>query len=398
MRGHIRKRGKNSWTIVLSMGFDSVTGRRQQRWFTVKGTKKDAERRLSDLIHQVDSGSFIRPSKTTVAEFLEQWLSDYCRPNVARKTYYGYSDIIQRRLIPGLGLIPLTELRPETIQRLYAKRLESGRVDGKGGLNPRSVQRYHQCFHRALKTAVEWGLLSRNPTDAVKPPKARSVEMHILDEDGIRVVMRAASGTPYFCLFYLALCTGMRRSEMLALRWSDVDLALGSVSVTRSLHYLSDGSFDIRAPKTAKGRRTIVLPSSAVLVLKNHKERQEAVFATAGRRMEQTGLVFCRPDDGSPLLPDTVTKNWIRLVQREGLAGVRLHDLRHTHASLMLKQGVHPKVVQERLGHASIGITLDVYSHVAPGLQAAAAARFDEQLGFITAIEAGQKDPVERRC
>lgn len=392
MRGHITKRGKNSYTIVLSMGYDPVTHKRRQQWVSVKGTKKDAERRLAELVHQIDNGGFVRPSKLTVAQFLEQWLSDYCRPNVGKKTFYGYGDIVHGRLIPDLGSIPLTELKPEPIQRLYAKWMQSGRLDGKGALSPRSVQRYHQCLHRALKIAMEWGLLSRNPADAVKPPKVQSREMHTLDEDGTRKVLEAASGTAYYPLFYLALSTGMRRSELLALRWCDIDLLLGQVFVSRSLHHLRDGSTDIRTPKTAKGRRTIALPPSAILVLRNHKEKQEATSAAIGRTMQETDLVFCHLQNGSPLLPDTATRAWIRLARKQGLAGTRLHDLRHTHASMMLKQGIHPKIVQERLGHASIGITLDTYSHVAPGLQAAAAARFDEGL------QATLKTEVEKQA
>jgi len=397
MRGHITKRGKNSYTIVLSMGNDPVTGKRRQQWVSVKGTKKDAERRLAELVHQIDNGGFVRPNKVTVREFLERWINDCVRPNVSKKTLYGYSDIVHGRLIPELGSIPLTDLRPEPIQTLYAKWMESGRLDGKGALSARSVQRYHQCLHRALKTAMEWGLISRNPTDAVRPPKVQSREMRTLDDHGIRTVLEAANGTAYYSLFYLALSSGMRRSELLALRWCDVDLLLGQVSVSRSLHHLRDGSTDIRTPKTAKGRRTIALPPSAALVLRNHKEKQEAVCETMGKSMQAADLIFCHPEDASPLLPDTVTRTWIKLARRNGLTGVRLHDLRHTHASMMLKQGIHPKIVQERLGHASIGITLDTYSHVAPGLQAAAAARFDE--GLRATLNTGvEKQAVRSEC
>jgi integrase len=171
----------------------------------------------------------------------------------------------------------------------------------------------------------------------------------------------------------------MRRSELLALRWSDVDLLLCQLSVTRTLHHLKDESTIFRQPKTDKGRRLIALTPSTVSVLKEHKRKQIAQRIVSGSTLKADDLLFSQ-EDGRPLLPGTVSHAWIKLIQRAGLKNIRLHDARHTHASLMLKQGIHPKIVQERLGHASIQITLDTYSHVAPGLQQAAANRFDDIL------------------
>jgi integrase len=394
MRGHIRRRGKG-WAVVVNTGKDLSTGKYKQQWLSVKGNKKDAEKRLAEVLHQLDSGTFMKPGKATLGDYLEQWLSDYCYPNLRRKTFYGYRDIVQNRLAPSLGSTKLTEVKPESIQKLYARWLENGRVDGEGGLSPRTVQRYHQCLHRALKTAVEWGLLQRNPADAVRPPKVQSKDMQVLDEDGIRATLDAASSTPYYPLFYLALTTGMRRSELLALRWCDVELNLGQVSVKRTLQQLRDGTMVFYAPKTAKGSRTVALPPSACLMLGNHKARQEEACTIFGVRPDETNLIFCHEVDGSPLHPDAVTKAWIRLARRTGFSNIRFHDLRHTHASIMLKHGIHPKIVQERLGHASISITLDTYSHVAPGLQAAAAAKFDEGLR-LELRNGGDTQPISR--
>jgi integrase len=190
-------------------------------------------------------------------------------------------------------------------------------------------------------------------------------------------VLEAAKKTPYYALFYVAIFTGMRRSEILALRWSDIDLLLCQVYVTRTLHHLRGGSIVFRAPKTAKGRRMISLSPSASLVLREHKEKHKLDQAMLGISPKDDDLVFSDLN-GKPLLPNTVTHAWIKLVRRIGLQGIRLHDARHSHASLMLKAGTHPKIVQERLGHSSVTITLDTYSHVTPGLQEAAAARFDE--------------------
>lgn len=198
--------------------------------------------------------------------------------------------------------------------------------------------------------------------------------------------LEAARATPYYALF-----TGMRRSELLALQWIGVDLPLAQLSVTRSLHHLRDGSTVYRPPKTAKGRRLVSLPPSAALLLKEHRERQEADREMMGLTLKDSDLVFAHLD-GTPLLPTSITHAWVKLVRRCGLGGIRLHDARHTHASLLLKAGVHPKIVQERLGHSSVQITLDTYSHVTPGLQQAAAERFDEGLG-LSPLTARPKAP-----
>jgi len=198
-----------------------------------------------------------------------------------------------------------------------------------------------------------------------------------MNESDIHIFLEFAKSTPYYALFYLALFTGMRRSELLAPRWSDVDLILCQLSVTRALHHLQDGSLIFRQPKTAKGRRLISLSPSTAIVLREHREQQEKMRQTLGLTLVEDDLVFCQVD-GKPLLPNSVSHAWTKLAIRAGLKGIRLQDARHTHASLMLKQGIHSKIVQERLGHASIQITLDTYSHVAPGLQQAAANRFDD--------------------
>ncbi|MFC1938087.1 tyrosine-type recombinase/integrase [Chloroflexota bacterium] len=377
MRGHIVKRYTDSYTIVFELGIDPTTGKRKQQWVSVKGTKKDAEKRLAELLHQLDTGTYLKPGKTNLAEFLERWLKDYVWPNLAPRTAEGYQSIVSRHLIPTLGNIALTQLKPEHLQRYYSEKLSGGRYDGKGGLNPRTVRHHHMALHRALQVALKWGLITRNPADAIDPPRCQRTEMRTLDEDGVQTFLDAARQTPYYAIFHLALFTGISRSELLALRWSDVDLTLCQISVNRALHHLRNGSIVFRPPKTAKRRRMVALPPSSARVLREHQVKQEALRLMMDLTLHDGELVFSHPD-GRPMLPDTVSHAWTKLAKKLGTGDVRLHDARHSHASLMLKQGVHPKIVQERLGHASIQTTLDIYSHVAPGLQEAAAARFDE--------------------
>lgn len=377
MRGHIIKRYKDSYTIVVQMGKDQATGKYKQKWFSIRGTKKEAEKRLSELLHQLDKGEFIKPDKITVAEFLERWLKDYTRPNLAPKTADWYAYIIRSHIVPSLGNIPLAQLKPETLQRYYAEKLSSGRRDGQGALSPQTVRHCHVAIHYAMETAIKWGLITHNPAGAVNPPRSQRHQMQTWNEEELGIFLEAAKDTPHYALFHLLFASGMRRSEVLALRWCDIDLTLCQIYVTRSLQHLADGTFTFKQPKTARGRRAIALPPSTALVLKAHHEKQAFDTAFVGRILKDDDLVFCHLD-GKPFLPNSITHAWVKLVRRTGLKYIRLHDARHTHASLMLKQGVHPKIVQERLGHASIQITLDTYSHVAPGLQEAAAARFDE--------------------
>jgi len=367
MRGHIEKRGKNSYSIAVSLGKDPTTGKYKYQWVSVKGTKKEAEKRLSEMLNQLDNGTFIMPGKVTVAEYLERWLNEYAKPNLSPRGFERYSGIIRRYLIPEMGNMRLTQLKPEHIQKHYAAMQSKGLSTG-------TVRYHHAVIHKALQTALKWGLLGRNAADGVDAPRSRRNDMQAWDDFEVRHFLETAKDSPYYALFHTALFTGMRRSELLALQWRDIHLH--QIYVNRSLHHLKDGSYVFTQPKSVKSRRTIALSPSSVLTLMEYKEKQEAVHAMLGIPLKQDDLLFSTPE-GKPLRPNTITRAWTTLATKAGVKPIRLHDARHTHASLMLKQGVHPKIVQERLGHASIQMTLDTYSHVTPGLQEAAAEAFD---------------------
>jgi len=259
--------------------------------------------------------------------------------------------------------------------------LTTGRKNGKGGVSARTVVSRHRVLSEALSHAVKWGLLLRNPAQAVDPPRATAKPVQTLDAAGVHSILDAAAGTPYRAIFQLAVSTGLRRSELLGLTWGRVDLHLATLQVVQVLHRLPGQGFVTATPKSAKGRRSVALPPSAVIALREHRAEQETVRAMLGGLLRDDDLVFAQPD-GQPVVPDEVTRRFTALARAAGLSGVTFHSLRHTHASMMLTQGVHPKIVQERLGHSTITITLDTYSHVAPGLQEAAAARFDEALAL----------------
>lgn len=371
MRGHIVSRSKGSYSIKISLGKDPITGKYKYQWFTVRGSKKDAEKKLSELLHQQDTGTYMKPGKTTVAYYLQRWLRDYAKPNLSPRTLEGYEHIIKRYICPDLGNYTLINLKTEHLQHYYSDKLNAG-------LSGQTVRHHHMVMHKALESAVEWGLVPRNVADAVKPPRAQRIEMQTWGEDEIAQFLEVTKTTPYYELFYLALFTGMRRSELLALRWQDIDFIYSQLYVNRSLHVLKGGKVIFGSPKTSTGRRTIALSPSSILLLREYRVKKEMESLLLGKVVSDDDLVFNIL--GKHLLPNTITHAWTKLVKRAGLKAIRFHDARHTHASIMLKQGVHPKIVQERLGHTSIQITLDTYSHVAPGLQEAAANRFDDIL------------------
>ena len=232
-------------------------------------------------------------------------------------------------------------------------------------------------IHIALRMAVKWGLINRNVADGVDPPRIKKTDMKTWDEHEVHILLDNAKDSPYYALFYIALYTGMRRSELLALRWKDIDFIYSQIYVNRSLHHLKDGRYVFTAPKSERSRRTIALPPSAFLVLSEYRKQKETEALMIETQIKDSDLVFCNID-GTPWRPNTITRTWSIMAAKTGVSVIRLHDARPTHASLMLKQGIHPKVVQERLGHSSITMTLDIYSHVAPGLQEAAAKRFDD--------------------
>lgn len=360
MRGCIKSRGKNTYSVIINLGKDPTTGKYKQQWVTVKGNKRDAEKRLSELLHSMDTGNYMKPGKATVAEYLGSWLADYARPNLSPRGFERYESIVRVHLIPKLGNIPLTQLRSNHLQKHYSTMLDTG-------LSPLSVRYHHVVLHKALATALKWGLVARNVADGVDLPRSHRSEIQTWDEAELGQFLKVAKETQYYALFYTALFTGARRSELLALRWQDIDFIYGQIYISRSLHQLQGGSYVFTQPKSDKSRRTVALPPSAFLVLEAYRKQKETEMLMCNLTLNESDLAFSTIE-GKPLRPNTVSRAWSILATKAGVKVIRFHDARHTHASLMLRQGIHPKIVQERLGHSSISITLDTYSHVAPGL------------------------------
>ena len=371
MKGYQRQRSKtkDTWLLTVDLGRDPATGKRRQLFETVQGKLK-AQTRLAEMVASAKAGFTLRPERITVAEYLRQWLNTYASTNLRPRTAEGYESKLRKHVIPRIGNVALRNLEPAMISGVYKAALDNG-------LSPRSVLHAHRVLKEALEHAVTQGYIARNPCQALTPPRPERKEMRWLNLQELQRVLAAAQETPYYAAFYTALFTGLRRSELLGLRVRDIDLTLSTVRVSRALHTLKGGKVVVTEPKTDKGRRSVALTPSNAVVLRDHLDKLRDDMALLGLPMNDDTLLFAWPD-GRPLLPSTLTHNWLRLVRRAGLAWVRLHDARHTHASLMLAQNVHPKIVQERLGHSSIAITLDLYSHAVPGIQPAAALGFDQ--------------------
>lgn len=372
VRGHIRKRGKASWAVVVDLP-RGPDGKRRQKWVSVRGTKKDAERVLRGLLTELDKGAYVEPQKLTVGEFMERWLRDCARGRVSPGTFETYQVMAREHIIGGpIGRIPLAELRPLHIQELYAAMLERG-------LSPSTVNYVHILLRQALGHAVRWQMLARNPAEAVDAPRRERKEMRALDAAQVQALVRGIKDLRLLVPVVLAVGCGLRRSEITGLRWEDVDFQGGRLHISQTVQRLAGKGLVPLPTKTHRSRRAVALPAAVAAILKAWRKQQAQERLAAGPAWRETGLV-CTAPGGGPLEPDWITKQFRKAAGELGLPPVRFHDLRHTHATLLLKANVHPKVVSERMGHAQVGVTLDVYSHVLPGMQEEAALAIDQIL------------------
>jgi integrase len=371
--GHIKRRSPGTWTLWYELPH-GPNGRRRQKTLTVKGTKKDAQRELRRIEYELQNGLRVEPSNLTLEAYLNQWLVT-AQNTVSRKTYQEYEGILIKHVIPRLGQTRLSSLSPLNIEGYYQQLLKSGRLDGKGGLSAQTVLHHHRLLHRALRQAVAWRLISANPVDAVTSPRVEKKEMTVLTEQETVLLLEYARPTRLYIPILLATTTGMRRGEILGLKWEDIDLTNSTLAVRRSLEQVKDG-LHFKPPKSGKAR-VVNLPQITVEGLRRYRIEQAERRLQLGPEFHDRGLICFRPD-GSPWPPSNLSKCFWELVQRHpDLPRIHFHSLRHGYATLSLGRGVHPKIVSEGLGHSGIAITLDLYSHAVPALRSEAASIFD---------------------
>ncbi len=381
MRGYTAKKGNRYYAIIYE-GVDPATGKEQRRWYPAGTRKADAEKLVTELVKRHNDGEYRPPERQTLGEYLtDRWLPAQ-RSQLKATTFHSYKSNIRLHVLPSLGNIPLPRLAPEDLDGLYARLLESGRRNRSGdgsGLSPSSVRYVHRILRKALNDAVRKGTLIRNPAALADPPKRsartnRGREMKVWSQAQLQTFLGSLDGQRLAPAFVLAAHTGMRRGEITGLRWSDVDLDAKLVYV-RQAAVVVNYQLRLTDVKTANGNRTIDVNDDVVRALQAWRRKQAEERLLLGAGYDDHDLVFARPD-GAPTHPEMVGATFDRVVTRSGLPRIRFHDVRHTHATLLLKAGVPIKVVSERLGHATASFTLDVYGWVLPGMQAEAAAVF----------------------
>ncbi len=396
MRGHIRRRGEHSFEYIVDIGGATAQrcqscGRRfwverkpkpccpkcggvlvetEERRRAIKGgyaTRRECEAALAKVLAALETQSFTAPTKVTVKQFLlTEWLPAI-KGTLRPTTYSSYAMLTREHIIPRLGSLQLQRLTPGAINALYAHLSEHGRVHGGGPLSASSVRRVHAVLHRACHDAVRWGRLTVNPVAGADPPKA-SAEHHdrlpVWTAEQLTAFLAAVAEDRLYALWRVLAATGMRRGEALGLAWEDVDMEQGSLTIRRAWIPV-DGVAQFSEPKSRRSRRTIALDPVTVEALRTHAARQADEQSTWQEDAAEVGLVFTRPD-GRPLVPWAVSKAFRDHGRAALLPAIPLHGLRHTYATLALASGVNPRIVSGRLGHATVALTLDVYSHVLP--------------------------------
>lgn len=392
MKGSITRRpGKNgavAWRCRADDGVDPVTGRRRQISRTINGSKADAERELRRLIAELESGSHTDRSSMTVGELLKLWL-DSVAVSVRPNTMDCYRGPANSYIIPAIGRMPAAKLTPEQINGFYRKLLGTTGKRSKRPISARTVA----LTHRVLSMALDWGVRQRivahNPANAATAPKSRRAEIHVPDSESTSAILEYLQAhSPWAVpIVAFAVRTGMRRGEIIGLQWRDVDLESTNptVSVRRSIVFLANGQMSVGAPKTDSGKRNVFLDAATVSLLRDRRTEMVRMASLRGESVKGSDHVF-GDLDGRPLRSSSLSRAFRRAAQAVGSPVTAFHSLRHLHATELLKVGVHPRIVQDRLGHGDITVTLNTYSHVEPGLQARAAEAFDNAFTFTLPV------------
>lgn len=363
--GQIIKRGPRKFIVRIYMGEDPASGKRRYMNRTVNGSAKDAQRLMADMLTQRDLGTLKQPSKDSLGSHLDVWLKSVAKPRVSPETHRQYTDML-KHVRGDLGDTPLVHLRPQAIQAVYA------RMDGEG-LSARTIKYVHTVLKMALKQAVAWDMIASNPAEHVHPPKQEKSEVNAMSPKQATAFLQAAKADDYHAYFATLLYLGVRPSEGAAITWADIDFAREHVSIRRTLKRPKGGGWKFGEPKTASSRRSLHMPDSLAKILTDHR--------STTWHPNDAGLVFTNTSGNPVDVRNVTTRNFPRILAAAGLPDTfRMYDLRHTCATLLMLEGVHPKVVSDRLGHSSIRETMDTYSHVMPTMQEGASSALEKAL------------------
>lgn len=379
-RGHLTSRSPGSWTIVIDLGRDSV-GKRRQRSEAVKGPKRLAEKRLAELLHQVNNGVPLDTGKETTGAFLQRWLRDQVAHTTRPKTIKFYESATRLHITPVIGSIPVRKLTSADIQKVVTGVLDRG-------LSSTSARRIYATLHRALEVGLKWGAVTRNVADAITPPKENTEEITPPDNVTVKALLKKGMETPYGAQYWLLAYSGMRRGEVGAVKRVDLDLDNATIRVSGAVGR-ENSMLTITPPKSLTSKRVIALDPDTVAVLRSHLSRQAEHQLATGPAYQDHGLLFASPT-GSLIDPDHLTRTWRKVCKevqadyrRKDLHAVvkyRLHDLRHAHITTLIEANIHVKVIQSRAGHASPAFTLARYGHIVPGMDATAAKAFAQAM------------------
>ncbi|GGE48032.1 site-specific integrase [Pullulanibacillus camelliae] len=335
-------------------------------------SKTALKREYLRIIKELQDGSYVKIEEMSMEDMLTKWL-EHKRRNVAMGTYIHYRSYVNNHLIPHFGHINVNEMKPSYIQEFYDQLIEDE------VLSNQSIVHLHRTLNNAFKKAIEWEWAIKNPANVIKPPKPEKYEMKTWDEFEVQEFLKISQDDRFYIVYLLALTTGMRKGEILGLRWQDIDINNQILSVRQAITRERVGGYGVGKLKTDKSYRSISLFDHVIKELTEYRSLQRKYIMKHRKTFNDQGFVIADLN-GSFIWPRNLDRHWYDLLQKSALKKIRFHEMRHTHATLLLKQGVHPKVVQERLGHSSINITLDTYSHVIPNIQKAAAEQFGVQL------------------